>query len=511
MRRAMLAVGAMSGLALGYLALDRLWLTKHDGAKKPATATVPSANDFNPPAHSIAVLPFVNISGDKDQEYFSDGLTEELLNSLARINELQVAARTSAFSFKGKDADIATIARALNVGAVLEGSVRRSAHTVRITAQLINAITGFHFWSQTYDRDLGDVLKLQTDIANSVASALKVTLLGDMAAKIELGGTRHPAAFDAYLRGRTAARAAFVPGSNGHQTAIAEYTEAIRLDPNYALAFAVRSLVVADAANFFEQDLPARTAGFDRAQADARHAIALAPGLAEGHVALAFILEIKMNYAQASEEYDRAIALGPGNVVALANFGGFAVFMGRTDVGIVAARRAVAADPLNWATYEKLGQALAHARRYEEALVAYQELMALNHEVTQAYSLPGLAHYLLGQFESARAACEIKPDDWQSQMCLAVTYRKLGQRADAERLLSKMKASGGDSNAYQYAEIYAQWGNAAKALEWLDTALRLRDGGLEELKTDPLLDPLRQEPHFRSIERALKFPTVEAQ
>src|SRR6202021_1524031 len=150
------------------------------------------------------VLPFANMSGDKDQEYFSDGLTEELLNSLSEINELQVAARTSSFSFKGTNTDIGTIARKLNVGAVLEGSVRRSANTIRITAQLINAVTGFHLWSRTYDRDLGDVLNLQTEIATAVASALKVTLLGDIAAKVELGGTRNPAAFDAYLRGAKA-------------------------------------------------------------------------------------------------------------------------------------------------------------------------------------------------------------------------------------------------------------------------------------------------------------------
>ena len=165
----------------------------------PAPVPRASASAFNPPPHSIAVLPFVNMSGDKEQEYFSDGLTEELLNSLAEINELQVAARTSAFSFKGKDTDIGTIARKLNVGAVLEGSVRRSSHTVRITAQLINAVTGFHLWSKTYDRDLGDVLKLQTEIATAVAEALKVTLLADTATKIELGGTHNSAAFDAYL------------------------------------------------------------------------------------------------------------------------------------------------------------------------------------------------------------------------------------------------------------------------------------------------------------------------
>jgi TolB-like protein len=155
----------------------------------PGVTADTASTPFHPPPHSIAVLPFVNLSGDKEQEYFSDGLTEELLNSLSQINELQVAARTSAFSFKGKEADIGTIAHKLNVAAVLEGSVRRSEHTVRVTAQLINAVTGFHLWSKTYDRDLGDVLKLQTEIATAVAEALKVTLLGDVAVKIELGGT----------------------------------------------------------------------------------------------------------------------------------------------------------------------------------------------------------------------------------------------------------------------------------------------------------------------------------
>ena len=189
------------------------------------------------------MLPFVNLSGDVSQDYFSDGLTEELLNSLGRDKRVAGRGAHPSFSFK-EHPDIATVAHKLNVGAVLEGSVRRSARTIRITAQLINAVTGFHLWSKTYDRDLGDVLKLQTEIATAVASALKVTLLGDVAAKVELGGTRNPAAFDAYLR----AAKAF---SSRHEakdipTAIAAYTEAIRLDPHYALAFAGRSLAHSD-------------------------------------------------------------------------------------------------------------------------------------------------------------------------------------------------------------------------------------------------------------------------
>ena len=247
---ALLATSAVVIVALGYLAANRFVLSKRGAevgaAPAPAAQSAPAtATVFAPPPHSIAVLPFVNLSGDREQEYFSDGLTEELLNSLAEISELQVAARTSSFSFK-EHPDIATVAHKLNVGAVLEGSVRRSAHTIRVTAQLINAVTGFHVWSKTYDRDLGDVLKLQTEIATAVASALKVTLLGDVAAKVELGGTRNPAAFDAYLRGARAF-------SSRHEdkdlpVAIAAYTEAIRLDPHYALAFADRSIALTSSA-----------------------------------------------------------------------------------------------------------------------------------------------------------------------------------------------------------------------------------------------------------------------
>ncbi len=202
-KAALLATIAVLVAALGYLVANRLVQSKRGaevgGAPAPAAQSAP-ATAFNPPPHSIAVLPFINMSGDKEQEYFSDGLTEEILNSLARINQLQVTGRTSSFYFKGEHSDLATIARKLNVAALLEGSVRRSANTVRITTQLINASTGFHLWSQTYDRDLGDVLKLQSEIADAVASALKVTLLGDVAATIEEGGTRNPAAFDANLR-----------------------------------------------------------------------------------------------------------------------------------------------------------------------------------------------------------------------------------------------------------------------------------------------------------------------
>jgi len=507
-KAALLATVVVVVVALGYLVASRLTLSRRGtevgATPAPAGQSAPAgATAFAPPLHSIAVLPFVNLSGDKEQEYFSDGLTEELLNSLAEINELQVAARTSAFSFKGKDTDIGTIARKLNVGAVLEGSVRRSAHTIRITAQLINAVTGFHLWSKTYDRDIGDVLKLQTEIATAVASALKVTLLGDVAAKVELGGTHNPAAFDAYLRGAKAYGS--MRDTKDLPAAIAAYTEAIRLDPHYALAFAGRSIALSTAVGEAETEAALRESN-DKAQADARQALILAPDLAQGHLALGLVSESTLDFTQASDEYERALALAPGNAEVLRPSGQFAGYMGHFDAALAGARRAVVLDPLARESHSALGRALYAGRRYEDAVAAFAEVISLEPDYKATYGERGLAYYGLGDLEGARASCETKPDFWFSQWCLSVVYDKLGRHADAEAALAKLKAALGDTAAYEYVTIDAQWGNRAKALEWLETALRLRDPGLVYLKTDPLMDPLRKEPRFQAVMRALKFP-----
>jgi len=494
---ALLAIVAVLGVSLAYFVVNKFWISKHVAASTQApsiasgTAT-PAA--FNPPPHSVAVLPFVNMSGDKDQEYFSDGLTEEILNSLTRISELQVSARTSSFSFKGKDADISTIAHKLNVGSVLEGSVRRAGNTVRITAQLINATTGFHLWSQDYDRDLSNVLQLQTEIANAVANALKVTLLSDFATKIEIGGTRNPAAFDAYLRGSSA----YVARHNVDdvKTAISAYSEAIRLDPDYARAFAARAaaLTVYGAASTAPE-----------AVADALKAISLAPELGEAHLALADAYAQELDFSRANDEYERALALAPGNAQVLRSYGDFAVSMGNVAAGLAAARRAVELDPLNRTSHYALAVALRHAHRYQEAIESSKNALALDPELI-VDPVPGylwVAYYELGDFQDARAACNAKRDNWLSHVCLAVIYDKVGQHGDAEAELAKLRD---DGLAYQWAEIYAQWGNSAKALDALDVALRLRDPGLQYLKVDALLDPLHNEPRFKAIERQLKFP-----
>jgi TolB-like protein/Tfp pilus assembly protein PilF len=500
-RGLLVALAVLLLAAVAYLAIGKLWISKPAVVSPPAMAASAAPAAFNPPPHSIAVLPFVNMSADKEQEYFSDGLTEEILNSLARINKLQVTARTSSFSFKGKDTDLSTVAHKLNVASILEGSVRRAGHTVRVTAQLNNAITGFHLWSQTYDGDLRDVLKLQTDIATAVARSLKVALLGDIGPRIDQGGTSNPAAFDAYLRGSRAHDTAI--DADGFRSAIAEYTNAIRLDPSFALAFADRSSAHLTLAWFFPltRSREIRT----KALTDAQRAIALAPDLAKGHRALAGYFEDTLDFARASAEYERAASLAPGDAATLRSYGWFSVRMGHTDAGITQIRQSIALDPLNPAGHTLLSFALYFSHRYEESIAAVERLISLEPSPT-AYVLQGSLYVGLGNFESARASCEKYPDDPLSQICLAVVYEKLGRHKDAEAQLSKVQASRGDAAAVEYAEVYAQRGDIPKALEWLEAAMRLHDPGLAFLKVDPDLDPIRNEPRFQAVVRELKFP-----
>jgi tetratricopeptide (TPR) repeat protein len=348
------------------------------------------------------------------------------------------------------------------------------------------------------------VLKLQTEIATAVASALKVSLLGDEAAKIELGGTRNPAAFDAYLRGMSAYRN--YHDGNDLRLAVARYTDAIRLDPSYALAYAGRS----QAGHLYIDEFgAANEAGADAGavRADALKAITLAPGLAEGHLALAQFLDtFAQDFTQASSEYERAVTLAPGNAQVLAIYAMSSVRMGRAEPGIAAARRAVALDPLSALTRRTLARSLFSARHYDEAIAASDETSSLNPDDAWAAADRGLSYYLLGDLERARASCEIALQHFQVQVCRAIVYQRLGRRPEAQAEVAAMRIAIGDSAAYQYVQVYAQWGNAPKALGWLDTAARLRDTGLKNLKSDPLVDPLRNEPRFQAIERALRFP-----
>lgn len=424
-------------------------------------------------------------------------------DSLSRITQLQVAARTSSFSFKGKQVDIADIAHKLNVGAILEGSLRKDGARVRITAQLINAVTGFLLWSQTYDRDLRDILALQTEIAGAVTTALQATLLGDSAARIELGGTQNPAAFDAYLRGRKMYTTAY--DKESLLTQIATYSEAIKLDPSYAKAYVEKSITLMGFADQAATGPEVRKA-LETARAAADKALALAPDLGEAHAALAFLLEREFEFERTAVEFDRAAALSSGNARVLRQAAAFFSHVGRTDAAVTNVQRSLALDPLNAVAYNALGQVSYVARRYSEAIEAFNRTLLLDSHAGEVAASRGYSYLLLGEFAAARESCATPPIDWYGNTCLAVVYHKLNRQSDAEASLAAVMADRGDDAAFQYAEVYAQWGNIPKAIESLETAYRMRDGGLVELKVDPLLDPLRQEPRYKEIERKLKFP-----
>ena len=509
--------GRLTGLTFVVLAVllasVAYWFWRHrapETAAPVATGTASSVTAQNtkpagPPPHSIAVLPFVNMSGDPKQDYFSDGLSEELLNSLASIPDLQVAARTSSFSFKGKNADVADIARKLNVGAVLEGSVRKAGNEVRITAQLINAVTGFHLWSHTYDRDLKNVLALQTEIATAVTKALQATLLADTAVSIDVGGTQNAAALDAYLRGMNLDRLYYDKAHN--QECAAAFLEAIRLDPRFAKAYVGAANAQNSYANNYATGGEEVRSWMKQARANAERAVALAPELGAAHAALAGVAERgSLDFARAQTEYERALQLSPSDVDVLLRSGVFMVAQGRAESGLANIRKAIALDQLNPAGYTRLALAMLYARRYRESIEASERALEFNPESKANKGLLGFAQLLSGQLDAARESCATKPRDWISHLCMAILYNKSQQHQEAQTELATMKTELGDSASYQYAEIYAQWGDIPDALNWLEIAYRLPDPGIGTLEVDELINPLRKEPRFLAIERKLNFP-----
>lgn len=506
----LIALAALVVVAAGFVLIQRTRTSESSVPLAPAAPPAPavpspvSAPGFSPPKHSIAVLPFLNMSGDASQEYFSDGLTEELLNSLTTIPDLHVAARTSSWFFKGKEVDLSEVAHKLNVGAVLEGSVRKDGNQVRITAQLIDAVSGFHIWSQTYDRNLKDVLKLQTEIATAVTRALQATLMADAAAAIELGGTNNPQALEAYLRGK-----ALYQGKIDAQIAktnIADYDEAIRLDPKFAKAYAAKARSELGYAEYYAPIEEART-HFDRARAAAERAIELAPGLGLAHSALAGLLENGFyDFKGALAQHERALVLAPNDSAVLIPAAWFYADIGRSDQAVAMVRRGIELDQLNSMVYRVGSIVFDQAHQFTEVVAATDRALALNPLDTRQWAVRGLAQLRLGDVDAGRQSCEKADADWERQLCLAIAYHRLQRQSDAEAQLADMRAGLGDASAYQYSEIMAQWGNPSKALEWLETAYRLRDPGLVSMKMDALMDPLRKEPRFQEILRKLDIP-----
>lgn len=471
-------------------------------------SNAPLAPAFSPPPHSVAVLPFTNLSGDPKQEYFSDGMSEELINALTQIDSLQVTARTSSFSFKGQNADVETIAHKLNVGAILEGSIRRVGNTVRITAQLINARNGIHMWSQDYDRDLTNVLALQSEIATVVAQQLQARLLGDESAKIEAGGTHEPAAYDAVLRGNhILANAA---NEQDYRKAIDAADEAIAADPKYADAYTMRARALALHCDLYPCSIQGRNEEFSQALESGRHAVMLDPSQGEAHAFIADSMMHKMEYSGAVSELNRALSLSPGNAVVQDEYGYFQIYLRHLADSLTAERRAIELDPQNSLYRHDLALALLWGtRRPSEAAVPLRDAAVLNPDSQMIGERTWQIYLFEHHFDLMASFCE-KTDsplqEYMRHLCLADAYHGLGKAQQAHEQLEKVKAMYGDLNAFEYACVYAQFGETRNAIDWLLKAERLRDPELMMIKARSELDPIRDEPAFKALVRRLNFP-----
>jgi TolB-like protein/Tfp pilus assembly protein PilF len=445
-------------------------------------------------ANSVAVLPFANLSGDPGQDYFSDGLSEELIDTLARVKPLHVAARTSSFKFRGGKETGSAIGAALGVAYILDGSVRRDGAMVRVSAQLSDAKTGFERWSQTFDREMKDIFAVQSGIAQAVAEALKIQLLGADIASLNREGTLSPEAYDSYLRGRALLEAG--GGEAQYREAVARFDAAIAADPRYAAAHAERAVALVYIANQFAPPDRMRPTD-DEALASARRSVDLAPDLAQTQRILATtLIYTNHDFVSAQQVFARAKAASSGDATVLLDYGLFTCEMGDCHAGVAAMQRAIALDPLNPLACRTLGTALIAARRYPEAIAALRRALALSPRMVIAHAWIGDALMLQGKLAEAKAEYALEPLGWVRLTGQAMVLWRLGDKVGARSALKALTADGGDANAYQEAQIHAQWGEADSAFAALDIAIRLRDIGLLMLKVDPLIDPLRRDHRF---------------
>jgi serine/threonine-protein kinase len=461
---------------------------------------------FAPPPRSIAVLAFHNESGDPKQDYFSDGLSEELISALSQVGGLHIAARSSAFSFKRNPASAAEIARRLNVGTVLSGSVGRNGGRLSIDARLTDGVTGATLWANHYDRDQRDILKTQAELAEAVTSALRVRLIGTDVAGLTLGGTTNPQALDAYLRAMAAVRNE--KSEADYEQEIALFNEAVALDPGFAIAQAQRAIQLWSNAARTSSNDRAYVSGLKKAAlAGAQEAVALAPDLAIAHVALGLALGAnRPDFMRQEAEFVRARDLAPGSAEILRHYSRFEGFAGHFASAVNAAEQAVALDPLTSGSYVRLAWALYFARRPIEAGAALQHATELSAIAgPQNESLRGGIALMLGDADAARRACR---DDttWQAQTCLAIAYHALGLQNEALAQVAKLDALGANWGPFAYVQIYAQWGRLDDALTWLERSYDLPDQGIIQIEASPLLDPIRQSPRFKEIERRLDVP-----
>jgi TolB-like protein/Flp pilus assembly protein TadD len=458
--------------------------------------------------NSVAVLPFINLSGDPAQDYFSDGLSEELRATLARNLKLQVMAQASSARFRDRKDDAPTIARKLGVAFLLDGTVRRSGNVLRITADLIEGATGFSRWSQTFDRVVQDVFAIQSEIASTVANALIERVAGADAGDkatpmLAPGSTRSLAAYDAYLRGR--ALYDLSADETSERAALAQFDAAIAADPGFAAAHAARARSLTAIANQYGE--VAELAGlYDAAIAAANRAIEIAPDYAEAYSTLGFTLfQGRLDARAARKPFERSRELGSGEATVMARYAQYSARVGHESVASEAIDRALLLDPLNPLIHRAAGSIAYAARNYAASIPHAQRALAMNPRMSRAHAAIGDAHLLLGRLEDARAEYALEPvEDFRLTGQAIVEYR-LGNGAAARAARTKLVKDLGDRVLYQQAQIHAQWGERNAAIGKLEQARRIGDSGLIYLRNDPLLDPLRALPRFAALLESIGF------
>ena len=450
-------------------------------------------------ANSIAVLPFANISRDEDIEYFSDGLAEELLNVLSKIRGVQVAARTSAFSFKGKSTTIPEIGQILNVASIVEGSIRMVGERIRIAVQLVNVADGFQLWSETYDRTMDDIFAVQDDIAQSVLEEIRTRLEGeenrekvskkaisDVADAVR-GRASDPEAQRLMLLGRY-----FLDRTTRDDTtkAIGYFQQALRLDPTFALCWAELGRAFSVEAGRGWTDV---RAGYSRSRDAALRAVALEPALAEGHAQLGRIqIAHDWDWKGAEASYQKALELAPGNSSVLDGASVLMYKLGRIEEALDLARRVLAQDPLSAAFWHNLGLIAYAAGLLNESEQAYRRALELAPQRIVSGALLSLVLMDEGRIEEGLEQSELEPDEFWRLWAQAILFTSVGKHDDAERSLGVIREKFEDGNAYQIAEIYAASGAISDAFDWLDRAFKQRDPGVTHARVNPRFKPLHE-------------------
>jgi TolB-like protein/DNA-binding winged helix-turn-helix (wHTH) protein/Tfp pilus assembly protein PilF len=491
-----MAAGAVVVMAAAVLALNVAGL--RDRLSKAAGAV------REPPLQiqSIAVLPLENLSRDPEQEYFADGMTEELITNLGKISALRVISRTSVMQYKGTKKPLPQIARELNVDAIVEGTVQRSENRVRITANLLHAPTDRHLWAETYERDLRDVLALQSEVARAIADEVKAKLTPDVQARLARTRPVDPEVHDLYLKGN------YSLTHDDPYKGLECFEQAIKKDPNFARGYV--GLAQSYSSLGGGVLLPSVEA-YAKEKAYARKALELDDSLAEAHAALAEALYAgDWDWGGGEREFQRALELNPNSDGAHHAYSQYLMLLGRAQEAIGHARRALEINPASAMEYVGLGQRYFFNRQYDQTLQQCQRVAEVDPN-ERMYWIPGVTYREKGMYKEAIAAFLSAPEPFlDSPMVLGHlgnTYARAGQRFEAQKVLQKLiDLSRQNIGTWEVALVYAGLGDKDRAFEWLEKAYQVHDKGMLYLKVDPPLDPLRSDPRFQDLLRRMNFP-----